>query len=192
MKLGTENKKKTIIAGVLLVLAVILLIRAFSGGGEEESSPAQNTPAPAAAAKAKTRKPARTLLAHSLDPTLRFDLLKSSEDVTYKGNGRNIFSSQAPPPEIPQPVASVATDKQNPNTPPPPPPPPPSGLKFYGYAGPRNGGKKVFLIKGEDIFLAKEGDIVDRRYKIVRVGTTSVEVEDVLTNHTETIPLGAG
>ena len=190
MKLGTENKKKTIIAGALLLLAVILLVRAFSGGGEEASAPAQNAAAPAAAAnKAKGRKPAHALLAHSLDPTLRFDLLKSSEDVTYKGNGRNIFSSQAPPPEpIPQPVSHVNTD----NTPPPPPPPPPSGLKFYGYAGPKNGGKKVFLIKGEDIFLAKEGDVVDRRYKIVRVGTTSVEVQDVLTNHTETIPLGAG
>lgn len=187
MKLGTENKKKTAIAGALLVIAAFLLIRAFSGGGEE--APVQNTAPVTAGAKAKARKPARTLLAHSLDPTLRFDLLKSSEDVTYKGNGRNIFSSQAPPPEpIPQPVAAVNTD----NTPPPPPPPPPSGLKFYGYAGPKNGGKKVFLIKGEDIFLAKEGDVVDRRYKIVRVGTSSVEIEDVLTNHTETIPLGAG
>lgn len=189
MKLGTENKKKTIIAGALLVIAAFLLIRAFSGGGEEAPAPAQSTAAPVGVgAKGKARKPARTLLAHSLDPTLRLDLLKSSEDVTYKGNGRNIFSSQAPPPPepIPQPVAPVSTE------PPPPPPPPPSGLKFYGYAGPKNGGKKVFLIKGEDIFLAKEGDIVDRRYKIVRVGTSSVEVEDVLTNHTETIPLGAG
>ena len=188
MKLGTENKKKTIIAGVLLLVAVVLLIRTFSGGGEEAPAPAQKTAAPGAAgSKGKPRKPGRTLLAHSLDPTLRFDLLKSSEDVTYKGNGRNIFSSQAPPPPapIPQTVTPVNTD----NTPPAPPPPPPSGLKFYGYAGPKNEGKKVFLIKGDDIFLAKEGDIVDRRYKIVRVGMTSVEVEDMLTNHTETIPL---
>lgn len=191
MKLGTENKKKTMIAGGLLLIAVFLLIRAFSGGGEDAPAPAQSTAAPVAVgSKGKARKPARTLLAHSLDPTLRFDLLKSSEEITYKGNGRNIFSSQAPPPPapIPNPIAQVNTD----NTPPPPPPPPPSGLKFYGYAGPKNGGKRVFLIKGEDIFLAKEGDIVDRRYKIVRVGTTSVEVQDVLTNHTETIPLGAG
>ena len=188
MKLGTENKKKTLIAGGLLVLAVFLLVRAFSGGGGENAA---NTPAPApasSAAKNKNRKPARTLLAHSLDPTLRFDLLKSSEDLTYKGNGRNIFSSQAPPPPepIPQPVTPVSTQ------PPPPPPPPPSGLKFYGYAGPKNGAKKIFLIKGEDIFMAKEGDIVDRRYRIVHVGTTSVQIEDVLTNHTENIPLGAG
>ena len=191
MKLGTENKKKTMIAGGLLLIAVFLLIRAFSGGGEEPPAPAQSTAAPVAVgSKGKARKPARTSLAHSLDPTLRFDLLKSSEDITYKGNGRNIFSSQAPlpPAPIPSPTTPVYTDAN----PPPPPPPPPSGLKFYGYAGPKNGGKKVFLIKGEDIFLAKEGDIVDRRYKIVHVGTSSVEVQDVLTNDTETIPLGAG
>jgi hypothetical protein len=188
VKLGTENKKKTIIAACLLLLAVYLLVRTFSGGGEENGA---NTPVPAptpSAAKNKNRKPARTLLAHSLDPTLRFDVLKSSEDVTYKGNGRNIFSSQAPPPEIPAVIAPVKKD----DTPPPPPPPPPSGLKFYGYAGPKNGAKKIFLIKGEDIFMAKEGDIVDRRYRIVHVGTTSVQIEDVLTNHTENIPLGAG
>ena len=192
MKLGTENKKKTIIAGVLMLVAIVLLVHAFWGGGEEAPAPAQTAAASASTvAKNKAKKPARTLLAHSLDPTLRFDLLKSSEDITYKGNGRNIFSSQAPPPPtpIPDPVKNPVQDA---NTPPPPPPPPPSGLKFYGFAGPKNGGKKVFLLKGEDIFLAKEGDIVDRRYKIVRVGTTSVEVQDVLTNHTETIPLGAG
>ena len=192
MKLGTENKKKTIIAGVLMVVAVVLLIHAFSGSGSNDENATQTaaTPAPATtAAKGKGRKPARTLVAHSLDPTLRFDLLRSSEDVTYKGNGRNIFSSQAPPPE---PIPQVAKNPVTDNTPPAPPPPPPSGLKFYGFAGPRNGAKKVFLLKGEDIFLAKEGDVVDRRYKIVRVGTTSVEVQDVLTNHTETIPLGSG
>jgi hypothetical protein len=191
VKLGTQDKKKTIVAGVLLVVAAFLLIRMFSGGSQDNEANTPPAPNPAAAAKSKARKPARTLLAHSLDPTLRFDLLKNSEDVTYKGNGRNIFSSQAPPPqEIPQPVQNPA--QQAAQAAAAAPPPPPSGLKFYGYAGPRNGAKRVFLIKGEDIFLAREGDIVDRRYKIMRVSTTSVEVQDVLTNHTETIPLGSG
>lgn len=182
MKLGTENKRKTILAGVLLVIAVVLVVRAFRGGEE----PAPPTPATQANAKA-ARKPSRTLLAHSLDPSLRFDLLKSSEDVTYKGTGRNIFRSEAPPPPIPQPLPA---DKQPAvNT---PPPPPPIDLKFYGFAGPKGGNKQIFLLKGEDIFLAKEGQIVDRRYKILRIGPTSVEVQDVLTNNTQTIPLSAG
>jgi hypothetical protein len=191
VKLGTENKKKTLIAGGLLVVAAVLVVRAFSGGGQDSPPPTPATTTSAAsvaAKKAAAKKAANPLVAHSLDPTLRFDLLKSSEDVTYQGTGRNIFRSEAPPPDIPKPVQS-ALQQQAAQA---PPPPPPIDLKFYGFAGPKNGAKRIFLLKGEDIFLAKEGDIVDRRYKIMRILPTSVEVQDVLTNNTQTIPLSAG
>lgn len=190
MKVGTENKKKTILAGVLVVLAAVLLYRAFSGNGNEDNAAATQPVATGHAAAKVGHKP-HGLLAHSLDPTLRFDLLRSSEDVTYKGTGRNIFSSlaAAPPEPIPSPSVNPDTSKQGP---PPPPPPPPIELKFYGYAGPRNGAKRIFLLKGEDIFLAREGDIVDRRYKVLHIGPTSVQIEDVLTNNTQTISMGAG
>jgi hypothetical protein len=125
-------------------------------------------------------------LAQTLDPTLRFDLLKSSEDVTYKGTGRDIFRSQAEEAPIPK---ALPPDKQ-PNVVQTPPPPPPIPLKFYGFASRKDGNKRIFLSKGEDIFVAKEGDIVDRRYKIVHIGPNSVEVQDVLTNYPpQTLPL---
>ena len=76
--------------------------------------------------------------------------------------------------------------------PPPTPPPPPIPLKFYGFTGNKSGPKQVFLSKGEDIFIAKEGQIIDRRYKILKIGPNSVEVEDVLTNNRQTLPLVAG
>lgn len=187
MKVGTENKTKTILALVLAVIAIVLVGRAFWGGGEDTSAPA---PSSAQQGGAKPgHKPAHVLLAHSLDPSLRLDMLKASEDVTYKGTGRNIFRSEAPPPPIPQPLAA---DKQPDTGPPPPPPPPPIDLKFYGYAGPKGENRQVFLLKGEDIFLAKEGQIIDRRYKILHIGTNSVEIQDLLTNHTESKPLTAG
>ena len=198
MKLGTEDKRKTIIAGVLLLGAAILVVRAFSGGDQDTAAAAPSTVSQSSAASptgpakhgsAQTaRKSSYLLLAHSLDPTLRFDLLKSSEDVTYKGTGRDIFHSQAAVADIPKP----ATPDVTPQGPAPPPPPPPIDLKFYGFAGPKNGSKLIFLLKGEDIFLAKEGDIVDRRYKIMHIGLNSVEVQDVLTNNTQTLPLSAG
>ena len=98
MKIGTENRTKTIVAAVLLIVAVFLVVRAFRGGGEE-TPPA---PPPSAAVRplpggatgqakpgvTKTARKPHPLLAQTLDPTLRFDLLKSSEDVTYKGTGR--------------------------------------------------------------------------------------------------------
>ena len=182
MKLGTENKKKTALAVVLLFAAGALLVYQFTG---DESAQAPGAAPASPAAKRAASKP--RIMAHSLDPTLRFDLLKSSEDVTYKGNGRNIFSSAAPPPEIPAPETPVV-----PQGPPPPPPPPRIDLKFYGFEGGKSGAKRIFLLKGEDIFLAREGDVVDRRYKILHVGTNSVEVQDVLTNNTQTIYLSAG
>jgi hypothetical protein len=185
VKVGTENKGKTLLAVVLAVIAIVLVVRMFWGGGEE-------TPATSAAQHAAAKgghKPAHTLLAHSLDPSLRFDLLKTTEDVTYKGTGRNIFRSEAPPPPIPTPLPPDVEAKTGP---PPPPPPPPIDLKFYGYAGPKGGNRQIFLLRGEDIFLAKEGQIIDRRYKIMHIGTTSVEIQDVLTNNTQTIPLTAG
>ena len=181
MKLGTENKKKTALAIVLLIAAAVLIVYQFTG-----SEPVQVAGTTPTSGAAKAGAKPRVMLAHSLDPTLRFDLLKASEDVTYKGNGRNIFSSAAPPPDIPAPVTPVVQG------PPPTPPPPRIDLKFYGFEGGKTGSKRIFLLKGEDIFLAKEGDIVDRRYKILHVGANSVEVQDVLTNNTQTIYLSAG
>ena len=160
------------------------MVRAFRGGDEEPPPPLPSAafavrrrigqPAPGAA---KTARKPHPLLAQTLDPTLRFDLLKSSEDVTYKGSGRDIFRSQAEEAPIPKPLPP---DKQ-PGYVAPPPPPPPIPLKFYGFASRKDGNKRIFLSKGEDIFVAKEGDIVDRRYKIVHIGTNSVDVQDVLT-----------
>ena len=195
MKLGTENKAKTITAAALALIAAVLLVHAFRGG--DNASPVASAPRPpstGAASQARSdntqaaRKPARPMGAQTLDPTLRFDWLKSSEEVTYKGTGRDIFRSQPEEAAIPKPLPP---DKQ-PNAVPAPPPPPPIDLKFYGFASRKDGYKRIFLSKGEDIFVAKEGDIVDRRYKIVHIGQNSVDVEDVLTNNRQTLPLLAG
>ena len=43
-----------------------------------------------------------------------------------------------------------------------------------------------------DVFIAGEGDIVDRRYKILHITPVSVEVEDVLNNNRQSIPLTQG
>ena len=192
MKLGTENKTKTMIAAGLLIVAAVLIVRAFRGG-EEAPSPTQTVTASTATttqaprgATQPGRKITRPVLARTLDPTLRFDLLKSSEDVTYKGNGRDIFRSQPEMAAIPKPLPPDQQPKQGP---PPPPPPPPINLKFYGFASRKDGNKRIFLSRGEDIFVATEGDIVDRRYKILHIGPNSVDVEDVLTNNRQTLPL---
>ncbi len=199
MKVGTENRTKLIVAIALMAVAVVVFLLNYGGSSPSAAAPAstENSIAlsqPAAPARAAPRPKGRgkkVSAPRSLDPTLRYDWLKASEDTKYEGTGRNIFLAQA---EIPQPVAPGQTEEEKLKAqgPPPPPPPPPINLKFFGFASKPGESKKIFLSEGEDVFIAAEGDVVNRHYKVVRISPTSVEIEDVLNNNRQSIPLTAG
>jgi hypothetical protein len=193
VKVGTENRNKLIAAAVLGVVALVLIGRMLFPSAPSEPEATVVAPVAAAPASRPAGKPrfgARRVAAgppHSIDPSLRYDWLKASEDTKYEGNGRNIFLAQA---EIPQPIKNGEEEKlKAAQGPPPPPPPPPINLKFYGFASKPGEPKKVFLSQGEDVFIASEGEIVDRRYKVLHISPVSVEIEDVLSNNRQMIPL---
>jgi hypothetical protein len=199
MQLGTEDRKKTIAAVALAVLALVLVVMRFIPGSpasakapapvvvpEVASRPV--TPSRTSGARVGARKKALSTASRSLDPTLRFDWLKASEDTKYSGTGRNIFRAEV---EIPKPIVSVMK-KPVVQVPQGPPPPPPINLKFFGFANKAGEAKKIFLSQGEDVFIAGEGDIIDRRYRILHITPVSVEVEDVLNNNRQSIPLTPG
>jgi hypothetical protein len=127
-----------------------------------------------------------------LDPTLRMEAMLVTESLVYSGSGRNIFSASSVPIDIPKPIAP-ARPKPGPPPPPPPPPgpppPPPIELKFFGTATAPNGTRRAFLLHGDDVFLASDGDIVQRRYKVVSVLANSIVVEDMTNNNRQTLPL---
>ena len=127
-----------------------------------------------------------------LDPTLDLALLKQSEEIKYAGNGRNIFVAGSKA-TIETPKGTGATDHTPvAYTPPPPPPPPPITLKFFGFASKPGEPKRIFLSQNEDVFIAGEGDIVNRRYRVLHIAPNAVEIEDVLNNNRQSIPLTQG
>ncbi len=174
MKIGTDSPVKTGFAVALAVVAVFMLARWIIGSRE--------TPANAHTA-VQVGKLSRV---NSLDPTLRTDLLRDSEGTQYETKGRNIFVAQV---EIPKPIVSPGPTTPAPIIPQGPPPPPPIPLKFFGFANEPGQSKKIFLSMGEDIWAAKEGDVVNRRYKVLKINPSSVEIEDVLSNNRQSIPL---
>ncbi|MBV9181137.1 MAG: hypothetical protein JO356_07490 [Acidobacteria bacterium] len=197
MRVGTENRTQLWAAIGLGVVALVLMTTRFIGSFAPSSSSAA-TPALSTATTApmpapahlggKTRSASNNPNAtRSLDPTLRLALLKLSEDTKYAGTGRNIFRIFVEPP--PRPIVPPVRQSQPNPGPPPPPPPPPINLAFYGFATPAGGSKRIFLAQGEDVFIATEGDIVNRRYKIVHIGPNAVEILDVLSNNRQSIPL---
>ncbi len=205
MRVGAENKTKLYLAiglgTIVLVLAIYQIYSNFFATTPTPAPPpvAVVTPAPApVTAQANANASAVVPFAHeakqlpsasALDPTLHPEVMAQAESTAYTGNGRNIFSanSVAPAPAVIEKV--VAPIRPSASLPPPPPPPPPIDLKFYGYSAAHSGQRQIFLLHGDDIFLAREGDVVDRRYRVVAIRPLSVEVEDIPYHNTQTLPL---
>ncbi len=212
MKGGAENRRKTIIAGALGAVALCCLIYMYNAlfGGSSAPPPTPTPvvsapPAPKSSTSSSSQGPApgatiapgiaakkMASTSSSLDPTLDESAMLRTESLVYSGNGRNIFSAiYTPEVEIPKnvPGARIHTVAEPPPAPTGPPPPPPINLRFFGTAVRANGVKQAFLLNGEDVYLASAGDIVARKYKIVSIGTSNIQVEDLQNNNTQTLPL---
>ena len=186
MKIGAESKKKMITMAVLLAIALPLTVYSFRGmlGGSSAGPPP--------ASRGATPQPGKTGLSASMqdpsqDPRLRTDILEWSRKIKYEP-GRDIFHMKALP--SPTPIAQVRVPTPTP-APPTPTPLPPIPLVYYGYASKPGEPRKVFLAdkNGERVFVAGQGEIVDRRYRLIQIQPSSVIMEDVLTNNRQPIPL---
>ena len=201
LKSGFENKKKVaILAGLLAVMVGVAIYEftQFSGGSSAPApAPSQASTAPAAESPRTSGPPPAagseavkvpTSLA-GLDPTLHPEVMAGAEALLYSGNGRNIFSMNSAPAEI-EAVRGPVRTKNAPVTVAQvgPPPPPPIQLKFFGFEA-HDGSRKAFLLHGDDIFIASEGDVVDHHYRIVSISPVSIQVTDLLYNNTQTLPL---
>ena len=204
MQLGFENKKQTMWAAALGVVAILALafelipwLTGSSATASSAQAPAPEGPHTAARAAARLgAKPVKKPRVENLDPTLRLDLLATSEQTVYQGTGRNIFVSQREDVVIPMVGSSPVTDVTKPDYHTPSiPQAPPIPLKFYGFASSPGEPRKIFLksASGEDVWVAGEGEIVNRRYKVIRISPASVEIQDmVYSGPPQNIPLTQG
>ena len=208
IRVGAESKPKLYAAiglGIVVLIIAILQVPKFFGGSAP--APVAPLPAPAAAttaapvsapseidasANGATAYPHEAIQlpsASALDPALHPELMAQAEDTTYTGNGRNIFSPNSAAP-TPVAIEKPKNFRNEPPPPPPGPPPPPAiDLKFYGYSSTGGGSRQIFLLHGDDIFLAHQGDVVDRRYRVVSIRPFSVEIEDIPYHNTQSLPL---
>lgn len=202
MKLGTGDRSKTITAVVLGVIALAACRYIYtelfaSGGSTAPAAPvsvASNAASRQRAAADAAQHPARRVTeSATLDPSLHMQAMLVSESVAYSGAGRNIFSAESTPPpvKIPQPISSARPNPPAPCPPncPPPPPPPPMALKFFGVESDERGARRACLLHNDTVYLASAGDVVMRRYKVLSIGPRSIQVEDLQTNNTQTLPL---
>jgi hypothetical protein len=149
----------------------------------------------------KPKKPEDRPDPATVDPTLLLGILAKLNKIEVQGMHRSIFDFGTPPPppvdpkvlakvKVPDPVVPPANPQATSAMPPTPPPPPPIPFKFYGYVNAANqGARRAFFLDGDDIHVVTEGDLVNKRYRIVRIGVNSVVVEDTDNKNQQTVPL---
>jgi hypothetical protein len=129
------------------------------------------------------------------NPRIRWEELDRAQKTEYKSNGRNPFSMVVPP--TLQDLQAANDKKKNELPPPPPPPPPPPtraqappNLKFFGYGTvPTGTPRRAFITDGEDIFIVSEGDTLLGRYRILKVGNSNLEFQEISSGLPGSMPL---
>jgi hypothetical protein len=127
------------------------------------------------------------------NPQIRWQELERAQKTEYKSSGRNPFSNNAPlaPQEIPK---DPKGKEQLPPLPLPPPPPTrallPPNLKYFGYGTVPNGApRRAFFTDGEEDYIVSEGDTLLGRYRILKIGNTNVEFQEISSGLPGSTPL---
>ena len=216
MKLGAE-KNKIILLGVLTAVAgysvytQLLSDPVPAPRNAARISSAERTP-PRARSTAARRGFGRfeePLDPMTVDPTLRTDLLAKVRAVTFEGVERDLFRfGERKKPEVAGPSAEelkaaeerIAALKDTAKAPEPSAPvarkptAPPIKWKYYGFANSsKDARKRAFLIGDEEeVFIATEGDVFKKRYRVVRIGVNSIVIEDLQFKDEQSLPLEQG
>src|SRR5215467_13388104 len=159
MASGTQHRTRLITATALVFAAVILTVnRLLPLYLKPASSFRSNSSEPPSAA-GNARSAGGRNVAQLIDPRLKSMELRFTESKQYEGSGRNIFSAavdvpakRKTPGRGPEPTPTTKQDTDS---------LPVIRLKFFGFASSPLVGQKVFLSQDGEIFVAREGDIVD-------------------------------
>jgi hypothetical protein len=122
---------------------------------------------------------------------LRLDLLQGDSSELAPPT-RNPFQFRAKPSPAPREQASAGRPQvviAPPPIPQGPPPPPPIAMKYIGVLETAQGRVAVFRDSGGDIMNGKEGDIIDGRYRLLKIGVESADLAYVDGRGRQTIRL---
>jgi hypothetical protein len=179
------SRQLLMLAAVGVALVVVVLAR-------RGDSPAGSQPAPSNPARANAPAAAQTTPVADV----KLELLKTAPSELERST-RNLFQfkPKAPPPPPPRPPTPPGGRGPGPVFIPPPavptgpPPPAPIALKYIGVLETAQGRVAVFRDLGGDIVNGKEGDIIDGRYRLLKIGVESADIAYVDGRGRQTIRL---
>ncbi len=165
------ERRRQMLLGVLLVALAAVLAARFWTRPSAAPGPTSNRRAAAA-----TGAPAIAAA-----PDVRLDALQAERPKPVSAE-RNLFRFQPkapppPPPSVRQPGPNVGGPGGTAAPGTPPGPPPPIALKFIGLVEAPDSAQRIAVLSdGKNVFHGREGDIIEGRYRILRIGVESIEL----------------
>ena len=169
--MAPKTRQQLVILGVLLAILLVVVVY------NRETDPVSATTVPTRLPVATRANPGSTVEA------VRLDALTRQRPELQAGN-RNPFRFRAVAPPPPPAVAATSGPggagspmAAGPPVPEGPPPPPPIALKFIGTVEQTPSRLKLAVLSdGRNVFYGKEGEVIEGRYRIVRIGVESIEM----------------
>lgn len=177
------ERRRQILLAVLVVVLIAVVAYRFGGPGATSEAPPQ-------ASNRTERARGGSAPASAASTDVHLEALDA--DRTKPGpTERNLFRFKPKPPPPPPPASAVAPAPVVPSGPPPPPPLPPIPYKFIGLVEVPGEKKRIAVLSdGRNVPLnGREGDIIEGRYRIIRIGAESIEMEYVDGRGRQTIRL---
>lgn len=179
-----RQRQQALLAALFVVLAAVFVYRYWTAPASHPSSTSNMRTNRAGSATASGE-------ASTSAPQVRLDALNAERPTPVTGE-RNLFRFKpkpAPPP--PSPSRGTATGGVSaPPVPTGPPPPPPIALKFIGVLESPDRSQKIAVLRDDrGVYQGREGDIIEGRYKILKIGVESIDMAYVDGRGRQTIRL---
>jgi hypothetical protein len=193
--MATERRRQLVLAAVAVVLLGVVY-RLWTTTASAPATASNRSAGGAAAARSAAAAGGRRGAAEDKGiqaPDVHLEALNAERPKPGAAD-RNLFRFKPKPPPPPPPPVKVAPAPAGPPPPPPPPPGPPPvppiTLKFIGIVDvPGRNQKIAALSDGRTTFHGVEGDIIEGRYRILKIGVESIEIAYVDGRGRQTIRL---
>jgi hypothetical protein len=183
--MGTDRRRQLLLGAVVVVLALVVYRSwpttstgpAPSSNRQAQTRTSPNGPAPATA-------PAVNLAALDADRAKP----ESSERNLFRFRTKAVPLPPPPPPRITQPVVAAPVVASG------PPPLAPITLKFIGLVEATEHKQKIAILSdGRNLpYYGREGDTIEGRYRILKIGVESIDIAYVDGRGRQTIRLTGG
>jgi len=182
------NRRLLLLGATLIVAIAVMVVRSGSESPATSAPVSAARPAPPGAAGNADTGPAPDVNLAALT--------RGRSEPTDEGRNPFRFRPKPPPPPPaaapPSPMAPGSGPLGGnvvPTGPPQPPPPPPITLKFIGIVEKADGMRLAVLSDGKRPIYGQEGQEIEGRYKILKIGTESLEIAYIDGRGRRTLPL---